>query len=511
MPSQRRSICIIGAGAAGLTLGRTLADRGWRVRILEGGTANPPAALEDTFRAHVIGVPHRGVHEGRFRALGGSTTRWGGQLWPWEPSEFAARVCPVVAGWPIGYGDVAAYYASAFASLGIPAPTLQAAEAIQRGVVPPPLDPQRFTVKFSTWLPWRLRNLARTVGAPLGRHPNVTIHLGTTATRVVIDGTGHAREIETRTGDGSSVRFAADRIVLAGGAVENSRLLLLSDIPGAGPEGWLGRGFMDHLSVRVGRFHPRNDASFAQMFAPVFVRDVQHTPRIVLARELLERECLLGAYGHWDVQLPADSGLLVLREKLRALQSGSGFAVSARDIRRVLAGARDAVVLARGVLFDRRRYYPRGAQIHLRIDTEQQPDRDSRIVLTDERDVYGLPRVALDWRVSASEQRTVIRAAQLLAHELEERGIGSLESIGDPFDPARPWGELRGDSFHMMGGTRMATRAGDGVVDTDSRVFGVDNLYVAGASVFPTGGMANPTLTLIALTLRLADHLDEQT
>ena len=243
------------------------------------------------------------------------------------------------------------------------------------------------------------------------------------------------------------------------------------------------------------------------MFAPVFVGPIQHTPRIVLRRDLLERECMLGCYGHWNVELPPESGLLVIREKLRTLQAGSGLHLSGRDIRQMLSGAIEAARVARGILVDRRRYFPRGARIHLRIDTEQLPDPESRILLTDELDANGVPRVAIDWRVSAAERRTVVRATELLVKELDERGIGDLEGLDDPFDPERPWGELRGDSFHMMGGTRMAKSPDEGVVDTDSRVFGTENVYVAGASVFPTGGMANPTLTLIALALRLANHL----
>ncbi|HEX2779237.1 MAG TPA: GMC family oxidoreductase, partial [Gemmatimonadaceae bacterium] len=222
---------------------------------------------------------------------------------------------------------------------------------------------------------------------------------------------------------------------------------------------------------------------------------------------LLERERLLSAYGHWDVSLPADSGLFVLREKLRAIQARREVLPSVAELRRLAAGVRDLVALAGGLLVQQRRLFPRDAMVHLRVDTEQLPDRESRVTLLDERDALGLRRVAVDWRISELERRTVRRTTELLDAELAARGIGRLEAIADPFGPEVEWGELRGDSYHMMGGTRMAKEEREGVVDTDSRVFGSENLYVAGASVFPTGGMANPTLTLIALTLRLANHL----
>ena len=509
MPSTRPSVCIVGAGAAGLTLATALAGRGWRVTLVEGGVAQPPAEVEDTYRARVVGTPHRGLAEGRFRAWGGSTTRWGGQLWPWEPEEFASRPEIGVAGWPIGYDSVARYYAPAFALLGVPDATLTPEGAARRGVSLPPLDPAAVALKYSTWLPWRLRNLGRSLGTALQRLPDVEVRLGTTALELLVNGDGRATGVRVRGPGGDEQVLRADCVVVAAGAVETARLLLASG-RGTAPgnaSGWVGRAFMDHLSVRVAPFRPRDARAFGRMFAPVFVGMVQHTPRMVIRPALRERERLLGAYGHWDVTLPPDSGLLVVRERLRALQSGRDVLPSASDLRRLASGARDVLALARGLVVDRRRYFPRDAAVHLRVDTEQRPDPESRVTLTDERDALGLPRVAVDWRISELERRTVRRTAELLGAALDQAGIGELGAAPDPFDEAAAWGALRGDSFHMMGGARMAASAEAGVTDVDGRVFGTENLYVAGASVFPTGGMANPTLTLIALTLRLADHL----
>jgi choline dehydrogenase-like flavoprotein len=199
--------------------------------------------------------------------------------------------------------------------------------------------------------------------------------------------------------------------------------------------------------------------------------------------------------------------LSVIREKLRAVQAGRGFALSAADLGHLGRGVHDVMSLARGFLIDHRRHFPRDAAVHLRVDCEQQPDGASRLLPTGEHDALGLPRLALDWQVSPLERHSVRRTAQLLGAELERAGVGALDDDDDPFAENREWGALRGDSFHMMGGTRMARDAASGVVDTDARVFGTENVYVAGASVFPTGGMANPTLTLLALALRLADHL----
>ena len=374
----------------------------------------------------------------------------------------------------------------------------------------PFLDPTAFDLKYSVWLPWRKRNLGRTLGAALRRHPNVDVHLRTTALGLIMDPAGaRATGIMVRTPVGEVREITADTIVVATGAIEATRLLFASSLPsGVGTgAGWLGRGFMDHLSVRVARFRPRDDRAFSRMFAPVFVRRTQHTPRMVLKPAVLVREGLLNAYGHWEVTLPPESGLSFVRDRLRAAQKGRGLRISASELGRAIGAARDVFVLASGVLLEGRWKFPSDGEISLRIDTEQRPDPESRVFPTGTFDSLGLPRMAVDWRVSDLEKWTVRRTAELLAEELDRRGIGSFEPWSDPFTPAVPWGVLKGDSFHMMGGTRMAHSERDGVVDPNSRLFGTENVFVAGASTFPTGGMANPTLTLIALALRLANHL----
>ena len=173
----------------------------------------------------------------------------------------------------------------------------------------------------------------------------------------------------------------------------------------------------------------------------------------------------------------------------------------------MVSGMRELTALTWGIVRDHRRYYESDADIYLRIDSEQLPDPESRIVLTGERDPLGAPRIALMWKVSSLEERTINRAATLLMAEVEQRRHGVFDAAPDPFRSEIPWGELKGDSFHMMGGTRMSRDRSSGVVDPNGSVFGVENLFVASTSIFPTGGMANPTLLLICLTLRLADHL----
>jgi choline dehydrogenase-like flavoprotein len=511
MSASQRSACVVGAGAAGLIVADALARAGWHITLLDGGLENPALELEDTYRVQVLGAPHRGVHEGRFRSWGGSTTRWGGQLREWERHELEPRPYLGLDGWPIPFDDIIPYFRHAFARLGVPDGTISPKVAARHGVVVPPLNADEFVLRFSMWLPWRMRNLGRSVGKWLRRNPNVEILLGTTALGILWEGAGtKARGLRLRRIDGSEGTLLADVVIIAAGAIESVRLLFASR-QGAQATGcrsaWLGRAFMDHLSVRVGPFQPRDRRVFQRMFSPIFVGGVQHTPRVLLASRVLERERLLGVFAHWEPLLPSDSSLLVIRKLLRSVQSGRLSAMSREDLQSLAAGARNVWELGVGYAARRRRYFPREAAIYLRVDAEQKPDPESRISVTGEFDSLGLPRLALDWKISELERRTVGRATELLAQEFSERRIGTLLDAPDPFSSAVQWGEAKTDAFHMMGGTRMARSPADGVVDEQLRVFGTENVYVASTSVFPTGGTANPTLMLIALALRLADQV----
>ena len=497
-------VCVVGAGAAGLALAHDLARRGHAVRLLDAGGSGP-----STHPVRHAGRPHRGSTDGHALAWGGTTTIWGGQLWPWEPHEFEARPDLGLDGWPIGYDDVAPFYPPALRLLGVRDATFGEGKARELGVPLPPLDPSLFAYKYSKWAGWRARNLGRTLGRDLLRYPGVTVERGARAVAVETDAAGRrVTAVRVREADGTERSVRAETFVLAGGVLGTVRLLLASRPFGGGlGNEWVGRGFMDHLSVRAGRFTPRDPDRFERAFAPFYADGVLHTPRVVPQPDVLEAEGLLGCYGHWELEPPPDSGPVLVREALRALQAGRRPDLSPAALRRIAADVPDAARLAAGVAVQRRRLFPRGAGVHLRVDVEQPPDAGSVLRLEDAGARPGDEALVLDWRVSDRERRSVRRLAELLGGELDRLGVGTLDLAPDVFDDDSAWGGRVADAYHMMGGTRMSPTPETGVVDPDARVHGVENLFVAGASVFPTGGMANPTLTLMALALRLGSHL----
>jgi choline dehydrogenase-like flavoprotein len=141
----------------------------------------------------------------------------------------------------------------------------------------------------------------------------------------------------------------------------------------------------------------------------------------------------------------------------------------------------------------------------LDFHAEQQPNPSSRIMLGDRADPFGMPRVKIDWRYTASDVDTVARALALLKHDLQRSGVATFDYVPETVETEMTrYGAYGG---HHIGTARMGNDPRTSVVDADCRVHGVENLYIAGAATFPTSSQANPTLTVVALALRLGAHL----
>jgi choline dehydrogenase-like flavoprotein len=141
----------------------------------------------------------------------------------------------------------------------------------------------------------------------------------------------------------------------------------------------------------------------------------------------------------------------------------------------------------------------------VKYEAEQAPNPRSRVNLHhSKRDQLGLPATQLDWQLSDFDKFSIRRTAELIGIELGRAGLGRVRTDIDEDLSKFPLVET---AWHHMGTTRMSENDRTGVVDSACRVHGLSNLYVAGSSVFPTGGRANPTLTIVALAIRLADHL----
>ena len=489
-------VCVIGSGAAGVSAALRLQERGLTVCVLEaGGTEADGAttALGDVECADLPIGP-----ESRNRWFGGSTNTWWGKVAPLDPIDLSVRPWLPLSGWPLGAAELARYCTEACALMGLPDVAAMDATIEPAGVL---LDGGRLRTKPFYWAR-RAVNFAD-VYRRAARPGRSTVYLHAVVTRIDLDAAHVAVErVHAATLDGARLEVRPRAVVLACGGIENPRLLLASSEQrpaGLGNDhDQVGRYFMEHPKGPGGAV--RVTAEAAALAPPYWFGRPRAGVRVrygvSLAEPWQERLEALNCYVLLD---PAFTSAGVLA--LRRVRAGKLRGVAAL---RALAGAgRDAGEL---VALARVRVTNRGRLPGVRIQNfvEQPPLASNRVELGTERDALGVPRARLRWSVSEEERRSLAALHHALADELAGRGIGTLDSPLLAGDGAAPWQPTR-DASHHMGTTRMGVDPRTSVVDADTRVHGVANLYVAGSSVFPTGGCANPTLTIVALALRTAD------
>ena len=507
----RYDLCIVGAGAAGITLALELEAAGWRVCLLEAGGSAYEAETQRLFEGEVVGEAYPMLRDTRVGALGGSTTVWAGWCRPLEALDFEPRDWCDAAGWPFGLDQLRPWYARAHEICGLAAfdyaPERWAGILGPHGILPgdPSFGDEIFHVHV---LNFGLRYRER-----LERSRTIDLVLHAPVTRVRLEGAVCAA-VEIRTRDGSDLAIRADRFVLAAGGIENPRLLLLSadepaGVPGNGG-GLVGRYFTDHAFVDPGTLVLREPATLDFYRAgPADPAQGASTVRGVLSlrRELVERERLMHAGLFFHPRYEAHrvfateevKALLTLWDKVnRRAVPGAAWPYA-----RQAAGAphRLAVAMARKLAV---RHGP-ARRWRMRAAFETGFRHDNRVMLSDARDRLGRRTVRIEWRLAEGDIENMRRVARLFDQAVRQAGVGHLERAF-PDTPAA-WRRALEAGKHHMGTTRMHVAPRHGVVDENSRVHGTTNLYVTGSSVFPSGGYANPTLTIVALAARLGDHL----
>jgi choline dehydrogenase-like flavoprotein len=502
-------VCIVGAGAAGITMARSLAGTRHRVVVLESGGLDFEDRVQRLEQGSVSGLEYD-VESSRLRYFGGSTNHWAGMSRPLDPEDFEIRDWIAHSGWPFARTDLDPYYANAqrICDLGPFRYDLEWWLKRLSGVRPLIDNDTIRTALFQIGPGTRFGEKYR---SELRRATNVQVLLHANAVNVRSD-EARVRGVDVATLAGN--RFAVDAgiVVLALGGLESPRLLLASqDTNPAGlgnDRDLVGRFFMDHPHVVLGRLvladrAPDPELSFfvgvpfaraglLAMEPPrTLLGALAFTPRVARA---------LGLQG-WSATLfpiegddERDSG--TVRDAGSAQVSDAAIDALVGDIEgrsavprpthevETLSGGRTEV----------------SNEFALFVRSEQTPNPESRVTLTSETDELGVPRLDLHWALTDDDWSQMRRGVDVLAREVGRMGLGRVQR-----DPGMPT-EV-GYGSHHSGTTRMHDDPAQGVVDADGQVHGVENLFVAGSSVFPTGGFANPTLTIVALALRLADRV----
>lgn len=525
-------VCIVGAGPAGIAVALQLLDSGLQVVVIEGGGFGFDASAQEAARGTVASPSYASdaLAAGRRRQFGGTANLWiyssmpdDGRRYaralPPEPLDLERRAGPETSGWPLEATEMAPYHQRANRLWnggpfdydldtwwnGPPSPLrMTTAGLVTRVAQHGPGDV--FSLRYRDALVHAegVRVIPRTTAVELVAGPDS----GVTGVDAVDARSGQRVEIRART------------TVVACGGVENARLLLASPIghPGgvANPHDNVGRYLTDHPEFRMatidlaagltaGEFAEYDlrwaGTALVSHFLTLPEVEKREDGLLNVSGALVAQGPGFGTAGHRSIELALDA--LAQRSPRRLAASALGVArhpIHATQVMRTRLDGRRFQEFSGGWSTSRRRF----TTFEVHAATEQTPLRGNRICLAADRDEFGRRRARLEWDWSEADRRNVARSIRRIGEAIERAKVGRFRSAIDLLATLDSFGGLH----HPMGTTRIDSEPRLGVVDETCRVHGTENLYLAGSSVFPTGhGYANPTLTILALAIRLGDHL----
>ncbi len=512
-------ICIIGAGPAGITLARAFDAQQVRVILLEGGKLKRDRAGQALYKGESVGLHYEDLDQARSRYFGGSSNCWGGFCRPLDAHDFQVRDWVPNSGWPISRDDLWPFYQRAQALLQL-GPFEYDAAKWEDWIGRPDARQVRFDRGRAMSIISQLSpptRFGRYYRQDIAQSRNVSAYLNANVTEIETPDTGSKVSlVHGRTLAGSTFEVAARYYILATGGIETPRLLLASNRhqpAGVGNQHDLvGRYFMDHPRLRSGTViysDPKAHSVIYDLHAtlPGGVRSqgvkigayFGLTPETQREERVSNTRCYAVSRHVGD-----DDATYTAVSHLRQAIHGAGSILdrSRSDITNIIRQLPNVAVLAAGLKL-RLPFLSRGYSLETVVEPTPLPD--SRVTLGDERDRLGVPTVRVDWRLGELEKRTIRRTQEILGEEMARVGAGKV--LVDAPNEGDPWPDLLNGCWHHMGTARMHADPRQGVVDAQCRVHGMQNLFVAGSSVFPTCGSDMPTITIVALALRLADHI----
>lgn len=535
----RADVCVVGAGPAGIALALTLAERGFTVILLESGQAAEHAQTQALYEGEVADERlHSPPDKYRQRRLGGSSTIWGGRCMPLDALDFETRSHVPNSGWPISYTDLLPYYPQANNWAEAGRYSYNAEEAF--GAQLPPMIPGFDSTDITTSGLERFScptNFGKRYARRLQLAEGVRVLLGANCTAIKLDAaTRKVKEVEVKTLAGITFSVAARATVLAAGGLETARLLLASndlDRQGIGNHyDVVGRYYMCHVAGNAGTLTLKGSPSDIRHGYEISPEGIYCRRRISATAAAQQRLGLANAVARLHFPRITDpahrsgvlSGLFLARrlisyEYAKRLNDGHKNSVGtySRHVLNVMSDPFDTAAflthwVRRRTLAPRK--FPsvilrnRTNRFSLELHAEQIPRADSRVMLADKLDALGMPQLRVDWRYGSDDIESIRRTLDLVSTEFKQSGAGKFEYNADTLEEDMiRFGAYGG---HHIGTTRMGNNPRTSVVDADCRVHSTQDLFVASSSVFPTSSQANPTLTVIALSLRLAEKLARQ-
>lgn len=488
-------ICIIGTGAAGISMALEWQNTPYNVILLEGGGFDVESDIQDLYAGESVGQRYFPLQSARLHFFGGTTGHWAGWTAPFDTQDFEQRDWIPHSGWPINRKDLDPFYARAgkFVELGKDTFDIDAYLNEDPNLFKLPFDESVVYTKM-----WQLSPPTR-----FGRKyrqeivDSKNIHLHTYANVCNIEtneAISSVQQVEVRTLDGKSHTVRARHFVLACGAMQNARLLLASNqqtAKGLGNDHDLvGRFFMEHLEVPSARFILPAPAPMKLYTVDIFIS--KYFGELALTAAKQKELQILNCTASLRPQPLTDSPLGI-----------EHYPEDAAETIKMMEAWEAAARGGQSDLID----HSSLKEYSMATRLEQAPNPDSRIMLSQEKDALGVPRTKLDWQITALDKRSIRQTYEAFGVEVGRQGIGRIQLSDWLLEDDPMWPPFLGGGWHHMGTTRMHDNPRQGVVDAHCKVHGINNLHIASSSTFTTAGAANPTLTIIAMTLRLSDHL----
>jgi choline dehydrogenase-like flavoprotein len=484
-------LCIIGAGAAGISMALEWMSAGRKVILLEGGGFDVEMQMQALYRGESLDRPYYPLQSATLHYFGGTTGHWAGFCSPFDPIDFEKRDWVPHSGWPFDRQHLDPFYARANKVLELGPYEYDAAywekqDAAARRL---PLDGKTFFPKMWQFSPpTRMGNVYRD---PILKASNVHLYTYARVVEIVPNESVTAIDgLRTKTIDGKEHRVRARHYVLACGAIHNARLLLASNTRakrGVGNDHDLvGRYFMEHFEIIAAQVSFETPPPLKLYSIPGEGRARARAELALTGDAQRQRRILNGTASFRP-------GALTGREQSRFASFSADAEANVKERQAIRFGSSRPMEAQVFQMFTRQ---------------EQAPNPESRIELGAEKDELGMPRANLRWKFTPLDKRSIRTYYELLGQEMGRAGLGRVQMMDWLLDgDDNAWPNILSGGWHHMGTARMHEDPKQGVVDANCKVHGLANLSVAGGAVYPTGGAVNPTLTVVAVALRLSDHL----
>jgi choline dehydrogenase-like flavoprotein len=530
-------ICIIGAGPAGTTLAREFLETKTKISILESGGLSSDRKVQSLSEGSLSGEIYEPLEETHLRQLGGTANHWiikmsdgqfGYRFTPLYEIDFEKRNDYPHSGWPITKKELDPYYARAHEVCEVGACDYSANYWTRTQGNPLDLPSQLVVNNVYMFAP--TGKFIREFPSLVANSTNVDTYINATVVELISSKDGkRIEQALVRMFDGKEIYFKANHFVIAANALQTPRLLLNSKKyhpNGIGNQhDNVGRYYTDHALVPSGNFYPADKSVINKLgFYDMHLIDgASVMGKLSLSPEVIKKEGLRN-FTATLFPMPEFKDIHAL-ESCKAIASD----LIARKFPTNFGAHLLNLYRSKGhllrVLYERLRYktpilpgFGRGGwsrlsnndkkyqRLELMAIVEQSPNPENRVTLTNEKDVLGCQKIKLHFTWSQTDIDSILRAQTIISEALSNSGLGRYEPSDTTEESIRAlWG-----LHHMAGTTRMSDSPRDGVVDKNCKVHDMENLYIAGSATFPTGGYANPTLTNLALTIRIADVLKQK-